>query len=238
MNVMDRKNGFTLVELLIVMAILAIMVVILIGIINPIAMVNKADDATRKKDLNRIKVAMEEYFSDKGCYPTDNPAATPPDLLSQLNDSSNCNSSVFSPWLSSWPCDPSKRTAYILVVESGSCPHWFKIYTNLENKKDKDIPAGWYSTMSAFGVGDGGLNVNEVNYGTSSTNVSWIDMIFNPDCVSPIGACFYCTDCLVPSPVFTRCEGPLYDLCPGPNVYTDTDKNCQVSCCMGGSPCP
>lgn len=215
----NNKKGFTLVELLIVMTILAIMTVILIGILNPIAIVNKANDARRKKDLGRIKVAMEEYFSDKGCYPTGT-------KLSELNNGTYCGSDTFSPWLSSWPCDPSKRTVYTLVVESGLCPHWFKIYTNLENKQDKDIPAGWMSKTIAYRS----INSYIYNYGVSSTNVNWYEDMFNPVCVRDRNNCFTYTFndnfvSLETNPIGTR----IYS-----NSYTVQNLNCLVACCMDG----
>ena len=65
-----HQSGFTLVELLIVMTILVIFAVILIGIIKPNTLIGKANDSRRKSDLNKIRTAFEEFFNDKGRYPT------------------------------------------------------------------------------------------------------------------------------------------------------------------------
>lgn len=160
----NKKNGFTLVELLIVMAILAIMGVILVGILNSIGITNKGRDAKRKKDLNRVKIAFEEYFNDKGYFPD---GALVADLTKI--DKSNCGSStIFSPYLIPWPCDP-KGGPYKIVVETNK----FRIITDLENKKDKDIPEGWYLKDDAYRLFS--WTINDVNYGVSSANILWYD---------------------------------------------------------------
>lgn len=65
---MGRKNsGFTLVELLVVIAFLAIIAVIIINALR--SSLWKGNDAKRKADLDRIKIALEEYEKDHNCYP-------------------------------------------------------------------------------------------------------------------------------------------------------------------------
>ena len=65
----ENKNGFTLVELLIVTTIAVVLAMTMIGILNPAALTGKAKDSRRKEDLNKIKIAFEEYFNDKGKFP-------------------------------------------------------------------------------------------------------------------------------------------------------------------------
>lgn len=157
---MKKRNAFTLVELMIVMSIIAIMTVILIGVFNTIGVNNKGRDAQRKKDIRRIKIALEEYFSDKGSFPDTV-------LLDQLNDKANCGNDVFAPYLNTWPCDP-KGNPYVLTV---GLDNNFKIITNLENKKDKDIPEGWYSESNTTNS-----DLKDIaNYGVSSSNILWYE---------------------------------------------------------------
>lgn len=173
MKIMRIRRGFTLVELVLVMAILLIMAVIMMGIFNAIGQTNKARDARRKKDLGRIKVAFEEYFNDKGCYP--DPVAY------GLTDMNNCGKAVFGPWLIPWPCDP-RGTVYYIVTESGGCPKWFKVMAQLENLSDTEIPVGWSQKGSGYTLG-GTVNASQVNYGVSSTNVNWLSRVFPGYCV-------------------------------------------------------
>lgn len=63
------RKGFTLIELLVVIGILGILVITLLATINPIAQLQKANDAHRKSDLESIQRALELYYQDKGTYP-------------------------------------------------------------------------------------------------------------------------------------------------------------------------
>lgn len=163
MKRISKNFGFTLVELLVGMAILVTLMVIAIGTINPIAMVGKAKDSRRKSDLNKIKTAFEEYFNDKGYYPTSADLTT-------WNVSSNCDKAIsaITKYLKVWPCDPDKKV-YTMITKN----NWFKVVTNLENKKDDDIPSGWY-TPGSYPTSEFN-NRNIVNYGVSSTNILWYE---------------------------------------------------------------
>lgn len=141
-----KNRGFTLVELLIVISIIVVMAVILVGALNPVALVNKAQDSRRKNDLNKIKIAFEAYYNNKGEYPAD----------VSWNVSSNCGKPIaqMSSYLTNLPCDPNKTTYEITTINTNT----FKVLTSLENKKDKDIPLSW---------------TNRLNYGVSSSNILW-----------------------------------------------------------------
>ena len=225
------KKGFTLVELLIVMAILITISVIMVGQLNPVGLIGKANDANRKKDLGRIKVAFEEYFNDKGCYPSGA-------LLTSLNNDSNCQSSVFRPWLGTWPCDPVSRKHYYVEVGVDSvvnnqmpCPHWFKVMTNLENKEDPIIPFGWYSKSVTHNYGDSttNLTINQVNNGVSSDNIRWYDDNFDVSCINPIAECYS----LGGDGNFRALDYATQHL----NSYTIMNRNCLTDCCFQGKPC-
>lgn len=219
-----------MVELLIAMTIVVIVAVIMTGNFNPIQLVNKANDANRKKDLARIKVSFEEYFNDKGCYPSQS-------LLTDLMNESNCHGKIFSPWIADWPCDPVTKEPYYIFVgtettadDSLPCPHWYKILTNLDYKKDNNIPTGWYGKSLVFGFGDGSMSKNQVNYGVSSENVRWYETSLAPECKRELQECYI--------------KGPdgNWQALMGkgiqhPNSYTVKNDNCLIECCVDGLPC-
>lgn len=63
------KKGFTLVELLIVIALIAILSVGVLATINPVEQRNKATDATTSNDAGEILNAYERYYTNSSIYP-------------------------------------------------------------------------------------------------------------------------------------------------------------------------
>ena len=185
------RRGYTLVELVLVIAILSIMMVISVMTLNSMGLLGKSNDTRRKSDMKLIKTSFEEYFNDKGNYPTF-------DLVvgqigaTQLMDPINCGTTFFDPWLHTWPCDPDGHPYYISVEEpkgTVDAPHWFKIFTKLQNGSDKDIPDNWGGADVHYGNGE--YNADEVNYGVSSSNVNWYDLEFWVGCSDPLySGCF------------------------------------------------
>lgn len=63
------KNGFTLVELLIVIALIAILSVAVLATINPIEQSNKARDSRVQNDAAEVMNAYERYYASQQAYP-------------------------------------------------------------------------------------------------------------------------------------------------------------------------
>lgn len=66
---MRNSQGFTLIEMIIVITVLGIITVGIIMIINPLGQFQKARDAQRKNDLKQIQTVLEQYYNDNGSYP-------------------------------------------------------------------------------------------------------------------------------------------------------------------------
>jgi prepilin-type N-terminal cleavage/methylation domain-containing protein len=132
----NRHSALTLIELLIVVAIVGLLAILAISLIR--RQIYKGNDANRKGDLNRIQVAAEEYEKDHNCYPT---------VIECGEDS---NQQVY-PYLKNVPCDPVTNESYAYEPEtSTSCPSWYRIYSSLENLADTAIlssigPGGIYN---------------------------------------------------------------------------------------------
>lgn len=67
---MRRERGFTLMELLIVVAIMLILATV--GFSNFVFSIKKAHDAERKSDLSTIAKGLEAFANDFGSYPGSN----------------------------------------------------------------------------------------------------------------------------------------------------------------------
>jgi prepilin-type N-terminal cleavage/methylation domain-containing protein len=70
-RVNHQKQGFSMIELLVAIALVAILLIILF--LSLTKQTARSRDAERKSDLERIKVAFEDYYNDNSCYP-------PPDV--------------------------------------------------------------------------------------------------------------------------------------------------------------
>ena len=63
----DKNSGFTLVELLVVLAILALLLTLAVP--RYFTSIERAKDATLKQDLNTLRESIDKYYADNGQYP-------------------------------------------------------------------------------------------------------------------------------------------------------------------------
>lgn len=81
-----NKNGFTLVELLIVIALIAILSVAVLATINPIEQSNKARDAAMKNDAAEVLGAYERYYASQNMYPWNTVGSADTDVVLPSTD--------------------------------------------------------------------------------------------------------------------------------------------------------
>lgn len=145
------QRGLTLIEWLVVFAIIALISLVFFSYFNPLRERDRASDSRKKSDLDRIQIALEDYYGDNDCYPTTLPCGGETDP-------------GFRPYLGTVPCDPETGQAYSYYPEKTTCPSYYKIYTNLRWKDDPIIAQ---LGCTKWGCGpDGGYD-----YGVSSPNV-------------------------------------------------------------------
>lgn len=140
------KKGFTLAEILIVIAIVAILAMIALG--SYLNQIKKGFDARRKKTLNQMRTALEDYYSDNNRYPA----------------SLSCGQNL-SPWMKEVPCEPDGTDYYYETDEIT----WFRIYTKLENEADPSIEKVGCDKVPPNGSGCPGNSA--YNYGISGGNI-------------------------------------------------------------------
>jgi prepilin-type N-terminal cleavage/methylation domain-containing protein len=66
---MQKNKGFTLVELLVVIAIISILVLIVIVAVNPVRVLQDTRDARNRSELLQLKNALQLYLNDENEYP-------------------------------------------------------------------------------------------------------------------------------------------------------------------------
>lgn len=152
----NSHAGFTLVELIVVIAIISVLATSLLAVLNPLAQIQKANDTRRKADLSQIQKALESYYQDNGSYPAEGAGNT-----------------IFGvPWGTNWgvymnvlPKDPNLSNKYIYVSNGQS----YYLYANLERgSKDPQVCNGGAKCANAPVTTCGGV----CNYGVSSADVS------------------------------------------------------------------
>ncbi len=138
-----KQGGFSLVELLIVVAI-----IILLATISVIALNDqraKARDAKRTSDVRQIRTALEFYHSDEDQYPVfDNPI-----VLGQKGGEKLCAKSAGAIVSLETPC--SQDTTYMAIIPKDPLPDRQYIYKG--NIKDYEII---FTTEKPSGLGEAG----------------------------------------------------------------------------------
>lgn len=134
----NSNLAFTLIEVLIVIALIGILSGTFLVLINPKVQLEKARDSQRKSHLRQIQSALEVYRADCGVYPA--PASN--SLGSSLTAS--CNGSSVT-YMQAVPVDPETSTAYYYCTSS--CPgvpagrsYLYSIYACLENDEGEGPP--------------------------------------------------------------------------------------------------
>lgn len=164
---MKLLKGFTLIELLVVLGILGILAAALLAAINPIAQLQKSNDARRKADLESLQRALELYYQDNGGYPASAsneiaPGGTP---ISWGNP--------WQPYIASLPKDPLATNNYVYYSPPAMAGQSYYLYANLQRGKDDPNVCNKGNACSNVpnGVtcGSGGA---VCNYGVSSPNVA------------------------------------------------------------------
>lgn len=124
---MKRKiRGFTLVELIVILAILAVFVVGALLILNPSKQLNKTYDAQRASDLNTIATSLDIYYHDNNCYPVNIP----------LGQKWSSGGTTYSQKLPNDPQATANRNYVYLTDTTSSCPQWNVIFSKLSNQPD------------------------------------------------------------------------------------------------------
>jgi prepilin-type N-terminal cleavage/methylation domain-containing protein len=99
-------KAFTLVELLIVIAVMGVLAGAVLVSINPADKLNLANDSKVQSDLSQISTALSSYYAQNGYYPGPNTAAV--------------TTALTTAELPVWPAAPTGYT-YTVASTPGTC---------------------------------------------------------------------------------------------------------------------
>ncbi len=167
---MKKPNGFTLVELLVVVAIIGLLATLSVLALGSARV--RARDAKRLADIKTVQTALELYSNDRGGYPVGQAGAGVPQVELGSSDAAVLTSSGFertptpgaTVYLAQVPGDPQRVASSFLYVArmpdyttgctAGPCDN-FTVLFWLEGGA-QSLPAGWACYSSKFGLHTGG----------------------------------------------------------------------------------
>lgn len=183
-NVASLKNGFTLVELMIVIGVISVLSASILLIMNPFTQFQRARDGQRKSDLAQIQHALEQYYNDNQAYPAY--VIIPVGAYSHFEIAdpvANPTAPNNIDWGTTWgtymktlPKDPGSN---VYAYKSYSSQQAYALYASLERNNDPQlcpvngIYGGFSAKCSSNTPGSGACGGGKFcNYGVTSPNWS------------------------------------------------------------------
>ncbi|MBI2074533.1 MAG: type II secretion system protein [Candidatus Levybacteria bacterium] len=239
--------GFTLVELLIDLAILGILIAFIVFLIDPVKQLNKAKDSQKKHNLIQIKTALDTYYNDHNCYPK----STDFTFGGEFKDFLNASVVYMKQVPQELNCLGSKTYCYAYQVnEDADCPQWNVIYTKLYDPTSDSYAACPLTKMSEPCLP---LNYLELGYNgctfSGSIDCSYISSHVLP--TQPIVVPTQAPTAVIPSPTAIPTETPLptnISITPSPTLTpilplstitphpTEVCSSSRNYACTGGPP--
>lgn len=142
-----QQNGFTLVEILVVIAIISILAAVVVSSLNKTK--GRTDDMRRRSDLVQIRNALMMYYEDNGAYPImpywngiGSSACGGPGTGTASGASAYIPNLIPKYWVQQLPTDPSSPTA--------PCTG----YQYMTDDKGQGYKFAIMQTPATFGAGD------------------------------------------------------------------------------------
>lgn len=160
------QRGFTLIEMIIVVAIIGLFAAGIVAVINPKQQILKANDTRRKSDLNLLQRGLEAYYHDYGRYPQAVSYKIAP------SGSIKDWGSTWSPYMNTIPKDAKSSQTYVYYVSADG--QSYIVYASLErgasDPQSCNLGAACssMSTRSISATACGGT----CNYGVASADIN------------------------------------------------------------------
>jgi prepilin-type N-terminal cleavage/methylation domain-containing protein len=162
---MKTQKGFTIIELIVVVATIAVLAAIVLSNVNQYF--SKARDAKRRLDVSQIQRALEMYYADYGTYPIATGATSPNSGWANSADASwGSLQTALRPYLSTLAKDPLENNNAAEWGASGyhysyvgSCGKTYMLVFRLETASGTDPGVNYCGTFYQYGGGGASTNV-------------------------------------------------------------------------------
>lgn len=121
-------RGFSLLEIVIALAILTSISAGLFVALNPITQINKAQDSKRLSDLQEVRQALSVYYHDHNCYPASLSPFT--SALQSGGEWSEVVGGKTVTYMKKLPKDPN-GVSYTYTTDTTACPQWNVVFAKL-----------------------------------------------------------------------------------------------------------
>lgn len=154
---MTKEKGFTLIELMVVIAIIAILAAVVAP--NAFKAIEKAKAAGVTSDFKAIKTAALGFYADCGVWPENGHA---PAFMSNLDLASNPITGWDGPYLERWPTTSPWGASFVWVNDAGT-------FINSNAGNERFVSIGSVPQKAAEKIdlnmdGSSGVNVGVVRY--------------------------------------------------------------------------
>ena len=127
---MNKNEGFSLIELLVVIGVLTILLAIVLVAINPSRQFSQANNTKRRSDVNTILNAVHQYMVDNNGALPSGISTTATNIGSDTTDVDIC-SDLVSTYIAEMPADPTSGT----WMDCSSYDTGYSISTSASNNR-------------------------------------------------------------------------------------------------------
>lgn len=215
----NRKSGFTLLELLIVIAILAILSVALVLVLNPAESLKKSRDAQRISDLSTIKTAIGLYLT-----------SVPNPTLGDAGANATCKLTPATAWGAAgtykiWYSTPSTSAITDVTLDASTVATPAKqVATPSLSDGNGWIPVNFGAIAGGSPISN--LPVDPVNTIVSGSAVASTDLVYRYACSqTPLA---YEISAQLESAAYTTTDNKLTSDGGNSTAYYETGTNLQI----------
>lgn len=128
----DNSDGFTLVELIVVMAVLSIILALVLVAINPAKRLRDAADTQRRSDINTILNASQQFNADRRRVPAGISVTSTTTLDSNTaNGKALCHDLVDNGYIGQMPVDSASNGSWVSCDNYNTMGYTIKQNINL-----------------------------------------------------------------------------------------------------------